>query len=476
MATQWTADECPNNEDSEDNEDGENNKGIQGWREQHNISEIRKASTAGIAGATLRCDHQLRRGLPSSSRLAASTSLSSPIMPQDAAEDVLFYVIYQFLIGNPNSPPQSPLLSNGNRYSYSSASSPGDISPDLDDLSMLNTFKEATLSTPLPHSPSMQVGAYNTYTHTQHTRGHEQRCCLRPSLYDIPPAPGLICNGDKGYTDSLLTSPLDLTFGNVHTQSVGMSAADNICGALFGHVAAAAATAPTYPNSFDVGGMSGVGAFATILQEWNGSLFGLLLATNLTVTVLISLRVWYMLRVAGVNRQAFRCWRVLLIIIESGMIYSVALICKITLYFLHSPPTTSIPSALVRGGNAKLKEGEKTYRSVLQALKKYDRPGAGFERRAAWCRVTAHSPRKEVLLAKCYTAMNREYRLFVHAGATLDVGIIDEHKLRELLYTLTHNGCQNAGHSGAQLPNWFYCWRISRNHARVDGEFRVHPD
>lgn len=32
----------------------------------------------------------------------------------------------------------------------------------------------------------------------------------------------------------------------------------------------------------------------------------------------------------------FRYWRVLLIIIESGMIYSVALICEITLYFLDS--------------------------------------------------------------------------------------------------------------------------------------------
>jgi hypothetical protein len=32
----------------------------------------------------------------------------------------------------------------------------------------------------------------------------------------------------------------------------------------------------------------------------------------------------------------FRYWRVLVIIIESGMIYSVALICEITLYFLGS--------------------------------------------------------------------------------------------------------------------------------------------
>ena len=32
----------------------------------------------------------------------------------------------------------------------------------------------------------------------------------------------------------------------------------------------------------------------------------------------------------------FRYWRILLIIIESGMVYSVALICEITLYFLDS--------------------------------------------------------------------------------------------------------------------------------------------
>ncbi|KAI0684468.1 hypothetical protein BC835DRAFT_1422277 [Cytidiella melzeri] len=169
-------------------------------------------------------------------------------MPQDAGEDVLFSVVYQFLIGNPNSPPQAPLLSNGNQYSYSSASSVRRvITADLDDLSMLNTFNEAVLSTPPPHSPSMQVGVYNTYTHTQHTWSHGQRCRLRPSPYDIPPAPGLIRDSDKGYTDSLPTSPLDLTFGNVHAQSVGMSAADNICGASFGHVATAAANGFSAP-------------------------------------------------------------------------------------------------------------------------------------------------------------------------------------------------------------------------------------
>jgi len=76
-------------------------------------------------------------------------------------------------------------------------------------------------------------------------------------------------------------------------------------------------------------------AFAHILQIWNGSLFSLSLATNATVTLLISLRVWYLLRESG-GATNFRYWRVLLVVIESGMIYSVALICEITLYFLNS--------------------------------------------------------------------------------------------------------------------------------------------
>ena len=42
-----------------------------------------------------------------------------------------------------------------------------------------------------------------------------------------------------------------------------------------------------------------------------------------------------MLRLGG-SRTAFLYWKILLIIIESGMVYSVALICEITLYFLHS--------------------------------------------------------------------------------------------------------------------------------------------
>lgn len=74
-------------------------------------------------------------------------------------------------------------------------------------------------------------------------------------------------------------------------------------------------------------------AFARILQIWNGSLFSLSLATNVTVTLLIALRVWYILRDFG-RKKYFPFFKVMLVIIESGMIYSVALICEITLYFL----------------------------------------------------------------------------------------------------------------------------------------------
>ncbi|KAF9814965.1 hypothetical protein IEO21_04815 [Rhodonia placenta] len=74
-------------------------------------------------------------------------------------------------------------------------------------------------------------------------------------------------------------------------------------------------------------------AFAHPLVLWNGSLFSLSLATNIVVTGLVALRVWYMLRLCG-GTANFRYWRVLVTVVESGMIYSVALICEVTLYFM----------------------------------------------------------------------------------------------------------------------------------------------
>ncbi|KZT73959.1 hypothetical protein DAEQUDRAFT_761897 [Daedalea quercina L-15889] len=74
-------------------------------------------------------------------------------------------------------------------------------------------------------------------------------------------------------------------------------------------------------------------AFAPALVRWNGSLFSLSLATNMVVTILVALRAWHMLRLSG-GAAGFRYFKILIIIIESGMIYSVALICEVTLYFL----------------------------------------------------------------------------------------------------------------------------------------------
>ncbi|CCM04916.1 uncharacterized protein FIBRA_07113 [Fibroporia radiculosa] len=74
-------------------------------------------------------------------------------------------------------------------------------------------------------------------------------------------------------------------------------------------------------------------AFALPLVIWNGSLFSLSLTTNVVVTALVGLRAWYMLRLSD-GIANFRYWRIMLIVIESGMIYSVALICEVTLYFM----------------------------------------------------------------------------------------------------------------------------------------------
>ncbi|KAF5355569.1 hypothetical protein D9758_006347 [Tetrapyrgos nigripes] len=79
-------------------------------------------------------------------------------------------------------------------------------------------------------------------------------------------------------------------------------------------------------------------AFETQLSRWNGSLFSISLATNLIVTCLIAFRIWYLSRqfaFLGANSQVnYR--RITFIIVESGAIYSSALIIEITLYFLGS--------------------------------------------------------------------------------------------------------------------------------------------
>ncbi|TFK85018.1 hypothetical protein K466DRAFT_495544 [Polyporus arcularius HHB13444] len=77
-------------------------------------------------------------------------------------------------------------------------------------------------------------------------------------------------------------------------------------------------------------------AFADELEKWNGSLFGLSLVTNVVVTTLIAARIWFMNRELGGAIGPFRYTKALVLIIESAMIYSAALVIEITLYFIGS--------------------------------------------------------------------------------------------------------------------------------------------
>ncbi|KAI0737616.1 hypothetical protein C8Q80DRAFT_315009 [Daedaleopsis nitida] len=75
-------------------------------------------------------------------------------------------------------------------------------------------------------------------------------------------------------------------------------------------------------------------AFANTLERWNGSLFALSLVTNVVVTTLIAARIWFTTRETRELSSNFRYTKVLVLIIESAMIYSAALVIEITLYFL----------------------------------------------------------------------------------------------------------------------------------------------
>ncbi|KAJ3911076.1 hypothetical protein F5877DRAFT_55699 [Lentinula edodes] len=78
-------------------------------------------------------------------------------------------------------------------------------------------------------------------------------------------------------------------------------------------------------------------AFGSNLERWNGSLFSLSLATNVVVTSLIASRIWWVSRQnSSLHDSSFKYRRVLLLVIESGAIYSSALVIEITLYFLNN--------------------------------------------------------------------------------------------------------------------------------------------
>jgi len=80
-------------------------------------------------------------------------------------------------------------------------------------------------------------------------------------------------------------------------------------------------------------------AFAKTLAHWNGAVFSLSLATNVIVTSLIAARIWYLERQLTdlpARNRSLRYKKVLALVIESGAIYSSALVIEITLYFLNT--------------------------------------------------------------------------------------------------------------------------------------------
>ncbi|PBK74069.1 hypothetical protein ARMSODRAFT_951628 [Armillaria solidipes] len=76
-------------------------------------------------------------------------------------------------------------------------------------------------------------------------------------------------------------------------------------------------------------------AFGPNLQRWNGSLFSLSLVTNVVATSFIAFRIWHLGRQLTFS-SSFKYRRVLTLVVESGLIYSSALVIEITLYFLNT--------------------------------------------------------------------------------------------------------------------------------------------
>jgi len=78
-------------------------------------------------------------------------------------------------------------------------------------------------------------------------------------------------------------------------------------------------------------------AFGSQLEIWNGLLFSLSLTSNLVVTSLIAMRIWWVGRqINPLHESTFKYRRILTLVIESGAIYSSALIIEIALYFLNN--------------------------------------------------------------------------------------------------------------------------------------------
>ncbi|OSX62671.1 hypothetical protein POSPLADRAFT_1122355, partial [Postia placenta MAD-698-R-SB12] len=75
--------------------------------------------------------------------------------------------------------------------------------------------------------------------------------------------------------------------------------------------------------------------FVLPIQIWSGALFAFSISSNVLVTGLIALRAWHLLQLSQ-GLTTFRTWKILLIIVESGMIYSISVTLMLSLYYLGS--------------------------------------------------------------------------------------------------------------------------------------------
>ncbi|THU89262.1 hypothetical protein K435DRAFT_781700 [Dendrothele bispora CBS 962.96] len=77
--------------------------------------------------------------------------------------------------------------------------------------------------------------------------------------------------------------------------------------------------------------------FVDQLQDWIVSFFSLTLATNLICTALVAYRIWYINHLASVFSIGSSSLRpIVLLVIESGMVYSLSLTALLILYKTHS--------------------------------------------------------------------------------------------------------------------------------------------
>ncbi|PFH46945.1 hypothetical protein AMATHDRAFT_95755, partial [Amanita thiersii Skay4041] len=95
----------------------------------------------------------------------------------------------------------------------------------------------------------------------------------------------------------------------------------------------------------------GENVFASKIAEWGTALFSLSLATNVTVTTLIASRIWWISREANTvlgKKHGQKYNKAVIIIVESGAIYSISLLTLLVLYCVKSNAQYIVYDALAQ--------------------------------------------------------------------------------------------------------------------------------